>query len=99
RIAAADGGERLYAGVRSARRAACIAWRPLEMTFTLTRREFVRRLSMVTAVAPLVRHRARAPIVLRIGVVPSASRHALSARARQQGIAMGVDDARRAATL
>ena len=69
------------------------------MTFTLTRREFVRRLSMITAVAPLVRHRARAPIVLRIGVVPSDSRHALSARARQQGIAMGVDEARRAATL
>jgi ABC-type branched-subunit amino acid transport system substrate-binding protein len=69
------------------------------MTFVLTRREFVRRLSLVTAVAPLVRHRARAPIVLRIGVVPGDSRHAASALARQQGVALGVDDAKRAATL
>jgi len=69
------------------------------MTFVLTRREFVRRLSLVTAVAPLVRHRMRAPVVVRIGVVPGDNRNAAPTHARQQGVAMGVDEAKRAASL
>lgn len=69
------------------------------MTFVLTRREFVRRLSLVTAVAPLVHHRTRAPVVLRIGVVAGDNRNASPAHARQQGVSMGVDEAQRAARL
>lgn len=48
---------------------------------------------------PLVRYRTLAPVVLRVGVVHGAATDSPAAVARRHGIALGVEDARRAATL